>query len=195
MDNGQRALDVKKLRESLGPLPEAMVDPPFVVVSGLPGTGKTHFCHCLMERYPFVRLESDALRKVLFTPPTYSPEESVRLFQACHQLIEELLARGISLIFDSTNLSERHREQLYHIADRQGARLILVRVEAPQGVVQERLESRVMGGNPKGNSDANWKVYQRMKGSVQQIRRAHFAADTSRDITPVIDKILRELRR
>ncbi|MFQ5825912.1 MAG: AAA family ATPase [Dehalococcoidia bacterium] len=195
MDNGQRAQDVKKLREGLGPLPEAMVSPPFVVVSGLPGTGKTHFCHCLMERYPFVRLESDTLRKVLFAPPTYSPEESVRLFQACHQLIEELLDRGIPLIFDSTNLSERHREQLYHIADRQGARLILVRVEAPQGVVQERLEARVSGSNPKDNSDANWKVYQRMKGSVQQIRRAHFAADTSRDLTPVIDKILRELRR
>jgi hypothetical protein len=34
-----------------------------------------------------------------------------------------------------------------------------------------------------------------MKPSVQKISRNHYAVDTSRDITPVLDKIVREVRR
>jgi predicted kinase len=72
-------------------------------------------------------------------------------------------------------------------------RLILVRVEAPPQVVHERLKSRLE--NSEGKSDADWTVYQRMKSTVQKIRRNYYAVDTSRDITPVLDKIVREVRR
>ncbi len=187
--------DVQTLKESLGELPEPTVNPPFVVVSGLPGTGKSHFCRKLAERLPFPVLESDNLRKVLSSTPDYSPEESSRLFEACHRLIEELLRRGIPLIFDATNLVERHREHLYRIADTVGAKMILVRVEAPPEVVRQRLNNRPSTAARQDRSDADWKVYQKMRSSAQKIRRNHFAVDTSRDIAPVIDKIVREANR
>jgi len=187
--------DVQKLRESLGQLPEATVDPAFIVVSGLPGTGKSYFCRSLAERLPFPILESDALRKVLSPSPNYSPGESNRLFGACHLLIEELLRRGIPLIFDATNLVERHRERLYQIADRIGARLIIVRVEAPPELVRQRLQHRSAAVNPEDKSEADWMVYQKMRTSVQRIGRNYFAVDTSKDITPVISKIAREANR
>ena len=187
--------DAATLRQSLGELPEPMVNPAFVVVSGLPGTGKSYFCRKLAERLDFPILESDNLRKVLFPTPEYSPDESNRLFQACHHLIEELLHHGIPLIFDATNLVERHRERLYRIADDSGARLILVRVEAPPEVVRQRLNDRFSGAEREGKSDADWAVYQKMRSSAQHIRRNHFAADTSQDIGPVIDKIVREANR
>ena len=135
------------------------------------------------------------MRKILFSSPSYSSQESSRLFRACHHLIEKLLKKGIPLILDATNLSERYRERLYNIADRLDVKLILVRVEAPPQVVYERLKPRREGGNSGGKSDADWAVYQRMKPTVQKICRNHYAVDTSRDITPVLDKIVREVRR
>jgi hypothetical protein len=195
VEQRQNIDDVQILKESLTDLPEPMVEPPFIVVSGLPGTGKSFFCRKLAERLPFSILESDAMRKLLFPSPSYTPKESARLFHACHRLIEELLGRGIPLILDATNLSERHRERLYRIADRVKARLIMVRVEAPSAVVRQRLEARVNAANPEDNSEADWRVYQRMKSAVQRIQRQHFAVDTSRDITPVIEKIVREAKR
>jgi predicted kinase len=191
----QLTSDVERLLGDFGKLPEPVVKPAFIAVSGLPGTGKTYFCAKLAERLPFVILESDALRKALFPSPSYSPEESARLFQVLHQLIERLLKKGISLILDATNLSEHNRERLYNIADRLGVKLVLVRVEAPPEVVYARLRSRVEGINPQGNSDADWSVYQKMKPAVEKIRRNHYAVDTSRDITPVLEKIVREVRR
>jgi predicted kinase len=183
--------DVQRLTESLGDFPEPVVKPAFIAVSGLPGTGKSYFCRRLVERLPFVILESDALRRALFPQPGYSSEESARLFRALHLLIERLLKKGIPLILDATNLSERFRERLYNIADRLGVRLILVRVEAPPEVVYERLKVRQQAASPDNKSDADWAVYQKMKQSVEVMRRNHYAVDTSRDITPVLDKVVR----
>ena len=195
MVDTQVVSDAKRLSESLGQLLESVVKPAFIVVSGLPGVGKSHFCNKLAERLPVTILESDALRRTLLPSPTYSLPESSRLFQAIHHLIEGLLRRGIPLILDATNLSERYRERLYNIADRLGAGLILVRVEAPPDVVYQRLKARSEGIASETNSDADWSVFQKMKPTVQQIRRNHFAVDTSRDISPVLDKIVRAVNK
>lgn len=185
--------DVDRLNESLGELPEPMVEPAFIAVSGLPGAGKSYFSSKLAERLPFVILESDALRKALFSSPNYGSQESSRLFQAVHLLIERLLKKGVPLILDATNLSERYRERLYSIAEHLNVKLILVHVEAPPQVVHERLKARLE--NSESKSDADWTVYQRMKSTVQKIRRNYYAVDTSRDITPVLEKIVREVNR
>lgn len=193
MEDKHLLSDVKKLIESLGPLPEPEAKPVFIAVSGLPGTGKSYFSRKLTERLPLVILESDALRKVLFPSPSYSQQESARLFRMCYFLIEMLLSKGIPVILDATNLVERYRERLYHIADRLNVKLLLVRVEAPPQLVKERLKARQV--DAESFSDADWEVYQKMKPAVDRIRRRHFAVDTSRDINPVIEKIVREVNR
>lgn len=195
MEQSQIRQDSARLRESLPPLPDAVVNPAFVVVSGLPGTGKSFFCRKLAEKLPFCVLESDAMRKTLFFSPDYSAEESARLFAACHSLIEWLLKDGMPIIFDATNLSERDREHFYRISDRAGAKLILVRTEAPSTVVYQRLQARKEMPQPEDKSDADWRVYRRMKPKMEKIRRNYFAVDTSRDIAPVIDKIIRAVNR
>jgi predicted kinase len=195
MEPNQLSQDLAKLRESLGPLPEAVAHPGFVVVSGLPGTGKTFFCRKLAERQPFCVLESDAMRKALFPSPGYSAAESARLFAACHSLIKWLLKNGVPVIFDATNLSEHNREHLYRISDRTGARLVLVRVIAPPAIAYQRLQERKRVAAPEDKSDADWKIYRRMEPQAEKIRRNYLVVDTSQDITPVIDKIIRMLNR
>ncbi len=193
MEQSQLTVDVKRLAESLRELPELVAKPVLIVVSGLPGTGKSYFCRRLAERLASIILESDAFRRVLFPSPSYSLAESGRLFKAVHRLIKELLGKGVSVILDATNLSERYREYLYSIAERLEVKLILVRIEAPASVVRERLRARLE--NTEESSDADWEVYQKMKHSVDKITRKHYAVDSSRDITPVLDKIMREVRR
>ena len=195
MNDGQLTADVKKLMYSLGQLPEPSVAPVLIIVSGLPGSGKSYFSRRLAERLPLPIIESDAMRQLLYPSPSYSQAESERLFRACHALIDELLRKGISVIFDATNLIERNREELYRIADSAEAKLIIVRLEAPPELVRQRLERRRTGLDPDDNSEADWKVYQKMTATAEKIRRNHFAVDTSKDIAPAIEKIVREVRR
>ena len=71
-------------------------DPALVVISGLPGTGKSQFARELQRRTGAVVLESDALRRLLFEKPSYSWQESRRLFAAIHAVAERLLCEGVS---------------------------------------------------------------------------------------------------
>lgn len=187
--------DVARLRKSLKELPEPQAKPALIVVSGLPGTGKSYFCRQLASRTPLLILESDYLRKVLFPQPTYTVEESAKLFKALHGLISELLCQGISMALDATNLEEKNREKLYSIAERAGARLVVVQVETSPSLAKQRMEERLKDINRKDSSEADWAIYQKMQPSAQKIARRHFVVDTSRDITPVLEKVLRELRR
>jgi len=187
--------DVEKLRQSLNGLPQPQVEPPLIVVSGLPGTGKSFFCRKLAEKLPFLILASDTLRKVFFSSPQYKESENKRLFSACHVLIEDLLRKGIPVIFDATNLLEHHREYLYRAAERAEAKLILVWVEAPTEVVRQRLLAREKAAVPHSDSEAGWEVYNKMKPRKERISRNHLIVDTSQDITAVIDKIVRATKR
>ena len=188
--------DAALLRRTLASLPEPQPHVALVVVSGLPGSGKSYFSRQMARRSPLAVVESDAMRSALFTTSTHSGAESARLFRACHALIENLLSSGVSVLFDATNLIEHFRERLYSIAHRTDAKLVLVRVEAPEDVIAQRLARREAGnGDPGDISTAGLDVYRRMATRVEPIRRNHYAVDTSRDIAPVIEKISRELDR
>ena len=195
MKPDQPSQDVNVLRQHFAVVPEPVIHPVFVVVSGLPGTGKSFFSRKLAERTPFLIVESDEMRKALFPNPDYSAEESSRLFKALHSLLEELLQKGISIILDATNLVEFQRERLYHIGDKIGVKLILIQVTAPAEVVRERLRQRANRKEISDKSDADWNVYEQMKTRVSSIKRNHFVVDTSQDIEPVIEKILRSIKR
>lgn len=84
---------------------------------------------------------------------------------------------------------------MYCIINRLRLKLIILRVEAPPELVRERLQARMAVNTPEDSSDADFNVYLRMKTRKQEIRRQHFVVDTSRDIAPVIEKIVRELKR
>ena len=187
--------DVSVLKQGMPRLPEPVVHPALIIVSGLPGTGKSYFCRKLGEKIDLVILESDTLRKQLFAAPSYGKQESMQLFRACHGLVEELLRKGINVALDATNLEEHNREQLYHIADQSGARLVVVRMEAPPEVVQQRLERRSRREDQSDHSEADWNVHSKMKPTVEKIGRNHFAVDSSKDVGPVIDKIVRLVNR
>ena len=184
----------RRLLESLGSLPEPVAHPVLVIISGLPGTGKSHFSRQLAERVPLAMLESDALRKTLFPVPTHSASESSLVFRLIHALIGEILDRGVPVLLDATSLVEAHRKRLYTIADQRDVKLVLVRMEAPSDVVRERLAGRNRQEQREDHSDADWSVYQRMRRSEEPISRSHFTVDTSRDVGPMVERIVQEIR-
>ncbi len=186
--------DADLLLAGLGFLPDPLDWPVFVVVSGLPGTGKSFFSRSLARRFPVAVLETDLLRRRLVERPTYSAEESQRLFAAVHLLIERLLREGIPLLIDATNLVERNREILYHLAEQTGAKLILIQTRAPREVALRRLRARGSPFAAEDHSTAGVEVYRRMRLVAEPIRRRHYVVDTSKDISPAVARVVREIR-
>ncbi len=167
--------------------------PALIIMSGLPGSGKSYLSQRLADQLPAVIVESDRVRKVLFSHPTYSAEESTDVHRTCQEVMRRLLARGIRVIFDATNLVEFQRERLYSLAERSGTPLLIVRTVASEQVVRERLERRT--AKAEGSSDADWQVYRRMSESEQRIRRPHLCVDTTHDVEDAVQKVMRAIRR
>jgi predicted kinase len=172
--------------------PNAPLKPVIIMLSGLPGTGKSFLSHKLAERLTFTIVESDAVRKELFAQPSYSPEESAAVFHTVHRRIEELLNNGRSVIFDATNLEEKHRKTVYQITRDTGARLIFLEVTAPLEIVKNRLKDRRLKHSRGDNSDANWEIYRKMCKTADKITLPHFTVNTGREISPMIEKIVKE---
>ncbi|MDO8751377.1 MAG: ATP-binding protein [Dehalococcoidia bacterium] len=193
MDQRQALRDTDHLIAGLGILPDPLARPVLIVVSGLPGTGKSFFSRSLARQFPLVILETDLLRQRLVARPTHSTEESQRLFAVVHLVIERLLRGGAPVLLDATNLVERHREILYHLAEQTGAKLILVQTRAPREVAMQRLRARAEQPAPQDHSTAGVEVYQRMRLVAEPIRRRHYVVDTSKDISPTVARVVRAI--
>ena len=171
--------------------PRMPQQPLLVAMCGLPGTGKSYFAAKLTGQVPFLVLETDRLRKVLVEHPKYTTGEHRRVFRSCYYLIEEYLSNGYSVLFDATNLNEEFRTYLYDISESTGAPLAVVQVTAPKDTVRRRLKQRKADRHADTYSDAGWLIYTRLAPVEEPVRRDHYAIDTSKNIAPVLDQVVR----
>ncbi|QNT76400.1 AAA family ATPase [Dehalogenimonas etheniformans] len=188
------AKDVARLRKAVSSKHARQTEHPvFVVLVGLPGSGKSYFASRLIEKIPAIVLESDFLRKNLVRKPVYTQFESFRLFRAIHELIRELLAAKYAVVLDATNLSADSRRPLAEIANETNAKIVLVHLNTPREVAEERLIGRTFKRD--GYSDADWAVYQKLETAFEPIQGPHYEITGPMDISPVIDKIVAEIKK
>ena len=174
----------------LGPA-HATGGPLLVVLSGLPGTGKSYFAGELTRLVPFQVLGSDQVRKLLVPRPRYTPNEHARVFGSCHRLIEDYLVQGCRVLYDATNLTKASRRPLYRICERLEVPLVLVRFTAPPETVRRRLAERAVKPRPGDYSDADWTVYCHLASQEEPIGRRHFIVDSSGGGSSVLADIAR----
>ena len=167
--------------------------PALVVLAGLPGSGKSRLAAALTAQRNVVMLRSDAVRKVLFPHPTYTPPEHGVVFQTCHALLRSLLTEGYAVLFEATNLTHSNRRAVTKIADEQGVPWLLVWVDAPEEVVRQRLAARAPGSAAAFQSDADWNVYLRLKATVELPNPPSLVADTHTGFDQAVAAVARWL--
>ena len=168
--------------------------PALLLLSGLPGTGKSHLAAAMAARHPVAVVRTDEVRKVLFPQPTYSGGESGAVYLACYALIERLLADGYTVVFDATNLTRPGRQRARGVAARAGAATLTLFTTAGQETVAQRLHRRTSGGSESFSSDADWSVYEKLARTVEPAGEEESPmVDTSGDLTPALERVDRFL--
>ncbi len=137
--------------------------PALVLVSGLPGTGKSTLSRLLVDNVQFDVLRSDVIRKEIFTNSVavgegtgmYSEANTQRIYDVCRSRAQARLLAGGRVIVDATFQREANRRQFLQLAIDCGVRAVWLECAAPPDVIRGRLETRYADA-----SDADWSVYE-----------------------------------
>ena len=132
--------------------------PLLVMLLGVPGSGKTYFSQQLAARLRGVRLNSDAMRLSIFgsleiMDKLYNSGDRRQLnaytFGAMDHVTDQLLAAGISVIYDAIHTKRADRLKQEAAAKKHGALPILLRVTVPRDVAVRRVVERPAAGDAR----------------------------------------------
>jgi predicted kinase len=161
-------------------------DTALILLSGLPGSGKTTFAAALAACLEFSHIESDAIRRTIATEPTFTFAESGKVFARVESEARRAIEAGRHALVDATNLTRRDRKRFLKLADTLGVRLVAVRLVAPEAVIRSRLSV------PRtGYSQADFSIYERMRDRPQPLGRASVVVDTRFDLGPAVALVRR----
>ena len=155
--------------------------PALILLSGLPGAGKTTFATALAKELDFRHIESDAIRRGLSINPIYSPRENAAVFAIVDAEARKALKAGSHALVDATNLTVKDRARFLDISRDLGVRLVAVRVVAPESTIRERL-SRPREGFSQGGLE----VFDRVKTRPELMATPVVVIDTRFDLAPPI---------
>jgi predicted kinase len=145
-----------------------------VVICGLPGVGKSTLAKDLAPLLNAVILSSDKIRKELFPNPIYSKREVKIIYDVMILLAKYLYGAGINCIIDATFNKERSRTQLKNKLMLPEEELFMVECICPEDTIVSRLKTR-----KNDYSDADLRIYKRMKKTYEPILEDHLVIDTS----------------
>jgi uncharacterized protein len=132
--------------------------PALVILSGLPGSGKTTFAKALCAALGAEHIESDAIRRSLARSPSYTPGEHARVFAIAGRRAQTAVASGRCAVIDATNLVSGERRRFVRVAEAAGCPWLAVRLTAPEPVIRGRL-----AGLREGYSQAGIAVFEEMR--------------------------------
>ena len=155
-------------------LPPAML----IITCGFTATGKSSLARRLGELAGIDVVTSDVVRKGLaglapsehrfepFRAGIYSPEFTVRTYEALLAEGRERLREGRSVILDASFLRREQRRAAIRLAGEEGAQFACLTLRASDDAVRRRLARRLReGGDP---SDARWEIYAAQKRRFQR---------------------------
>lgn len=175
--------------------------PWLVALSGLTGTGKSWLAERLAVHIPARVIRSDVVRKQLcglspwerrlepFGRGIYAPQLTERTYRRMLEMAAEELRAGRSVILDASFSRRAQRREARRLAERLGARFLLIECTCPPEVARRRLAGRQ--GDP---SDGRWEIYQEQLRAFEPIEEPHLRVDTSALDEGAVRELARDLR-
>jgi len=159
-----------------------------ILISGLPGTGKSRISRELSSKLGAVHISSDSIRKKMLKKRTYSEEEKAMVYSEMVSQVSSSLSEGKNVIADATFYKESLRKQMREAAEKAGTDFFLVECILSEEAARERISSRT-----GGDSEAKYGEYLIVKKAFEPIREERITIDTSLPVKESVNAILRSI--
>ncbi len=134
-----------------------------LLITGLPGSGKTTIARAFAALTGARHFNSDALRRELGLMGHYHLEDKEKVYASLLQHARESLERGETVVVDSSFFKESIREPFRALAVECGVPLRWVEARASEDTLRERLS------HPRPDSEADFKVYEQIRDQFEPL--------------------------
>ena len=156
-----------------------------LLLSGLPGSGKTTLARAYATTTGAAHYNSDALRRELGLMGRYQPGDKEKVYYVLLQRVRQALQQGLDVVVDSTFYRDALREPFRAAARESAVPLRWVEVKADERTIRERLSA------PRPDSEADFAVYERIRDQYEPLEEEHLTVWS--DLAP-LPQLVEQLR-
>ncbi|MEI6411842.1 MAG: AAA family ATPase [Bacteroidota bacterium] len=138
-----------------------------ILISGLPGSGKTTLARAFSAQINALHLNSDLIRRALGLLGHYASGDKAAVYVTLQERARASLLQGKDVVIDSTFYKESVRGLFRQLAAHCGAALCWVEVRAQEAVIRERLKT------PRPDSEADFAVYEKIRDEAEPLPDPH----------------------
>jgi hypothetical protein len=145
--------------------PSEIPSPVLILISGLPGSGKTTFAQALSKRLNASHVNTDIIRHQTGLLGKYDTPTKHKIYFVLHENTRSGLKDGKVVLVDATFFKEELRQPFYEMADEVGCPVKLIYLEANEKAIARRMESE------RAYSEADFEVYTRIREQFEPIQK------------------------
>lgn len=138
-----------------------------VMITGLPGTGKTTLAGALAGILHATHLNTDILRDEMGIRGQYNKAAKEAVYQELLKRTKALLQKRKSVVVDATFYLSSTRQPYIEMANEMEVPIKWIELTADESVVKERT------GKKRAFSDADFHVYKKIKSEYEPLETAH----------------------
>ncbi|HEX5547584.1 MAG TPA: ATP-binding protein [Ktedonobacterales bacterium] len=158
-----------------------MTGPHLIVLSGLPGSGKSTIAELLAKRLRLPIFSVDPIESAIVKAGiARSFETGLAAYLVAATLADEQLKLGNSVIIDAVNAEEEGKDVWRGLAKKHGVELIVLLVALERSLHRQRLESRVR--NLYGFSEVTWDMVEARRQAFTAWKELFLELDASCDV-------------
>jgi len=143
-----------------------------VIVTGLPGTGKTTLARQLAANFDAVHLNTDIIRAALGLRGQYDQATKEKVYAEMLLQTEKVLKNQGRVVVDATFYKEALRAPYRALEKQYFQRMYWIEVQAEEAVIKERVNKK------RTYSEADFEVYQAVKVMYEPLKDPHLVLHT-----------------
>lgn len=158
-----------------------------ILVTGLPGAGKTTFAHALADKAGARHFNTDIIRAALGLRGQYDEASKKKVYREMEAQTRNALRSGASVVVDGTFYRESLREPYRQLGEEAGAQVSWLVIEAPEAVIRQRVSRQ------RAYSEADFEVYLKVRDAWEPLLLPHLTL-RSEELPTMLDEALDYLR-
>jgi len=156
-----------------------------IIVSGLPGSGKSFFASRLSKKINGIYISSDLTRKMMDTRGQYAFEDKINVYEEMARLAGDPLRQGETVVIDGTFYRKEMRNIFFTLATLLHQKVAYFEIVADEDTIRERLS------HPRLDSEADFSVYKQIKPQYEAFDEDHLILEsTKNDVDGMLTKAM-----